>query len=140
MPGINIYKDYVPESYYHVYNRGIDRQVIFRDSSDFPVFLNLLKRYLDKDSSKNSVGVTYPTYRGEIELLAFCLMPSHFHMLIYQHNSDAMKLLLKSVGVSYSMYFNKKYNRLGPLFQHRYLASRISSDAYLLHITRYIHL
>src|SRR3990167_865213 len=67
-------------------------------------------------------------------------MPTHFHLFIYQHNETGMTSLLRSVSVAYSMYFNKKYKRVGPLFQQRYRASRISDDAYLLHISRYIHI
>ena len=140
MPGRNIYKDYVPESYYHIYNRGIDGQEIFIDKDDYVVFLSLLKRYLGNGVSKNTVGVTYPSYANVVEVLAFCLMPNHFHLLIYQSDTDGMKLLLKSLGVAYGMYFNRKYKRLGPVFQQRYRASRISDEAYLLHISRYIHL
>ena len=140
MPGRNIYKDYVPESYYHVYNRGVASEIIFRDDQDYSVFLSLLKRYLGSETSKNSLGIEYPSYRDEMELLTFCLMPSHFHMLIYQYDQDAMRQLLKSVSVAYSMHFNKKYKRFGPLFQQRYRASLISNDSYLLHISRYIHL
>lgn len=140
MPGRNIYKDYSPETYYHIYNRGAGEQNIFRDETDYTKFLSLLKRYLGSEPGKKQNGVALPSYQGRVELLAFCLMPSHFHLLIYQIDQEAMKLLMKSIGVAYGMYFNKKYKRLGPLFQQRYRASRISDDSYLLHISRYIHL
>src|SRR3990172_2826432 len=113
MPGRNIYKNYVPDSFYHIYNRGVNRQVIFRDNADYSVFLSLFKRYLGKYSSKDSTGALYPSFINDLELLAFCLMPSHFHLLIYQHTKDAMQFFLKSLATSYSMYFNKKYKRLG---------------------------
>src|SRR3990167_7017632 len=140
MPGRNIYKDYVAESYYHIYNRGVDAQVVFRDEQDFRVFLALLKRYLGADEGKNSAGNIYPSYREKVELLAFCLMPSHFHLFIFQHAEDGMKLLLKSLCVAYGMYFNRKYKRRGPVFEQRYKAVRITDDSYLLHISRYLHL
>jgi putative transposase len=140
MPGRNIYKDYVAESYYHVYNKGIDNQIIFKDSSDYAVFLSLLKRYLGNESAKNSVGVEYANFADQVEVLAFCLMPNHFHLLIYQSSAEGMKLLLKSVSVAYGMYFNKKYKRRGPVFQQRYRAVMIDKDDYLLHISRYIHI
>lgn len=140
MPGINIYKDYLPESYYHVYNRGVNKRTIFKDNADYVVFLGLLKRYLGEGTSANRNGVVFPSYKGKIELLAFCLMPNHFHLLIYQHHKDAMMMFMKSLGVAYSMYFNKKNKRTGPLFGQRYKASRITRNEYLLHISRYIHL
>lgn len=67
-------------------------------------------------------------------------MPNHFHLLIYQIDAESMTQLLKSVSVAYGMYFNKKYDRIGPLFQQRYKAVLVSNDAQLLHISRYIHL
>jgi REP element-mobilizing transposase RayT len=141
MPGRNIYKDYVEHSYYHIYNRGVDRQPIFLDVHDYVVFLSLLKRYPSPSSAeKQGNGVSYKTLCDQLDLIAFCLMPNHFHLFVYQKNSNAMSTPLKSVSISYSMYFNKRHRRLGPLFQSRYRASRITSDAYLQHITRYIHL
>lgn len=140
MPSRNIYKEYLPESYYHIYNRGINKQPLFRDDQDYRVFLSFLKRYLGGESGKRTSGALYPSFKGRVELLAFCLMPSHFHLLIYQNDAGSMTMLLRSLGVSYSMYFNKKYDRLGPVFQQRYKAARINDDSYLLHISRYIHL
>lgn len=67
-------------------------------------------------------------------------MPNHIHMLFYQHDDErALPALLQRVFTTYSMYFNKKYDRVGPVFQSRYLASRIDNDPYLHHISRYIH-
>ncbi len=140
MPGRNIYKDYVADSFYHVYNRGTDRQIIFRDDLDYRFFLYLIKRYLGEEAALNSVGIAYPSYRGSAELLAYCLMPRHFHLLLYQHDRKGMMNLLKSLSVAYGMYFNKRYSRIGPVFQQRYRASRITDESYLLHISRYIHL
>jgi len=140
MPSRNIYKDYSPDSYYHVYNRGINRKNIFVEEADYKMFLRLLKRYLGQEKSTNQIGIPYPSYSGRLELLSFCLMPSHFHLLFYQRDKDAMKQMIKSLSVAYAMYFNKKYHRIGPIFQQRYRASLISSDSYLLHISRYIHL
>ncbi|MFZ1301103.1 MAG: transposase [Candidatus Microsaccharimonas sp.] len=73
-------------------------------------------------------------------MLCYCLMPNHFHLLVYQVNDHAMQRLMRGVMTAYSRYFNKKYRRSGSLFESRYKASRISGDYYLMHITRYIHL
>ncbi len=67
-------------------------------------------------------------------------MPNHVHLLIYQRQQKAMAEFMRSLLTSYSMYFNKKYKRSGPLFESRYKASMILDDSYLQHITRYIHL
>ena len=140
MPSRNRVKIYAEEAYYHVYNRGVNGSNIFIDGKDYAVFLNLLKRYLAQKPSKDKKGREYLSLYGQIELLAFCLMPNHFHLLVYQDNRDAMTQLLRGVATSYSTYFNKKYDRFGPLFQERFKASMITNDAYLQHISRYIHL
>ncbi len=68
-------------------------------------------------------------------------MPNHYHLLLYQkENAHALPKLMSSVITAYTMYFNHKYNRRGPLFETRYKASPILNDAYLTHISRYIHL
>lgn len=140
MPSRNRVKIYVPESCYHVYNRGINRQTIFKDDQDYSVFLNLLKRYLDNEEYRNKIGVLYDKLNNKIELLAFCLLKNHYHLLIYQKESDSITKLLRRVPTAYTLYFNRKYRRSGPLFTDRFKASRISSDEYLQHISRYIHL
>lgn len=140
MPARNINKIYVGESYYHVYNRGVNKAKIFLDNEDYEVFLGLLKRYLDDEISKKPNRAPYPNYADKVELLAYCLMPNHFHLFLYQLEPDGMNRLLKSIGVAYSMYFNKKYKRVGPVFQQRYKAVYITNDEQLQHISRYIHL
>ena len=72
---------------------------------------------------------------------AYCLMPNHFHLLIYLHDDvGALSRFMASITIAYSMYFNKKYKRRGPLFENRFKASPIFEDVYLQHISRYIHL
>lgn len=104
------------------------------------MFLSLFKRYLASNPSKDASGREYPWYRNEIELLTFCLMPNHYHLLVFQSEKDAFTKLLRSICTAYTMYFNKKYKRVGHLFQSRFKASMIQKDSYLLHISRYIHL
>lgn len=140
MPGRNIVKEYGADQYYHVYSRGVAKQAIFLDSQDYEVFLGLFKRYLSSNPPKSRGHGVYPNYSGKLDLLAYCLMPNHVHMLVYQYDADAMTLFMKSLMVSYGMYFNRKYKRVGPVFQSRYRASRITDNSYLEHISRYIHL
>lgn len=140
MPSRNVLKDDLADSYYHVYFRGGNRSRIFREPADYEKMLQLFARYLSLRESRNSAGLSFPNYSNRIELLAFCLMPNHVHLFIYQHQQGDMTEFMRSLLTSYSMYFNKKYKRSGPLFESRYKASRITSDAYLQHISRYIHL
>lgn len=140
MPSRNIIKIDVEEGYYHVYARGVNKQTIFHDDEDYQVFLNLFKRYLSHEEKTDSYGAPYPHLAGRLELLCYCLMPNHFHLLLYQQKQGAMTTLMRGVMTSYSRYFNKKYQRSGPLYESRYKASMILNEAYLEHISRYIHL
>lgn len=128
-------REYDAPAYYHVYNRGARGAAIFSDAQDKKKFISLLERYLsDEDAEK-----IYPTY--DLELLAYCVMSNHFHLLIYHDaNPHAMTQLMRSVSTSYSMYYNRKYKSHGHVFQSVFKASRITNEPYLRHISRYIHL
>ena len=140
MPRKNVLKEDVSESYYHVYTRGINKGAIFEQPKDYHVFLNLLKRYLSENPAHDNNGLVYPHLFGAVEVLAFCLMPNHIHLFLYQKDRGAMASLMRGVMTSYSRYFNKNYKRCGPLFESRYKATLIDNQAYLEHISRYIHL
>jgi putative transposase len=140
MPSRNVLKVDIPESYYHIYARGNSRGKVFPEAEDYEQFINLLQRYLSAEEARDAYGASYPNFYNKIELIAYCLMPNHFHLFVYQHQQGAMSALMRSLLTSYSRYFNKKYQRSGPLFESRFKASLISDDAYLQHITRYIHL
>jgi putative transposase len=136
----NSRKIYLQNTHYHLYNRGVNKRSLFLDDEDYLVFLNLFKRYLSRKPEVDYKNREYPWLYNDIELLAFCLMPNHFHLLVYQLEEDAIKRLVKNVCGTYTIYFNKKYRRIGPLFQDRFKASMILDEEYLYHISRYIHL
>ena len=140
MPGRNIVKQYVSEHYYHIYTRGVAKQAIFLDDQDYGYFLGLLKRYLSNKPALSTARVVYPWYGNRVDLVSYCLMPNHTHLLIFQHDERAIMELMRSLMTSYSMYFNLRYRRVGPVFQSRYRASIIDHQNYLEHISRYIHL
>ncbi len=154
MPARNTVKTYVEDGFYHVYNRGVEKRTIFEDEQDYKVFLKYLKEALSSPPDPKSLKVTVPlkgasfkgvpkqpkNFQKEIELLAFCLMPNHFHLLLKQTNSESMESFMRSVITRYSMYFNKRYKRVGKLFQGHYKACLVNSEEYLLHLSRYIHL
>jgi len=140
MPSKNTVRVNVADSYYHVYARGASQADIFRENSDKEYFLYLLSRHLSLKPVTNKQDYTYPHLRGALELLCYCLMDNHFHMLLYQKEQQALSAMMKSVMVAYSAYFNRKYRRSGPLFENRFKASVINKDPYLLHVSRYIHL
>jgi putative transposase len=140
MPSRNIVKEFAADHFYHAYSRGVAKQVIFREQVDYIVFISLFKRYLSPERERGPNHNLLPSFHGRVDLLTFCLMPNHIHLLLYQYDKMAMPELMRSILTSYSMYFNKKYRRVGPIFQSRYKASLVSQQSYLEHISRYIHL
>lgn len=142
MPAKNTLRQFEAGGYYHIYNRGAGKQAVFIDGQDKDYFLKLIARYLDpkvKDYDGN--GGEYPKVDKYLELLAFCLMKNHFHLLIFiDSKPETLSKFMKSLTTSYAMYFNLRYKQSGILFQGRYRCSRISKDSYLQHVSRYIHL
>lgn len=139
MPRRNVLKVDVPLSYYHVFTRGASKQPIFLDNSDFAFFISLFERYLSDTPAKNSAGVTYQKLSGDVEMLAYCLMGNHFHLLLYQKVEGGMQRLMRGAMTAYSRYFNTKYQRSGQLFESRYRAVRLPDSTYLAAVSRYIH-
>lgn len=154
MPRKNSIKTYVKNGHYHIYNRGVEKRIIFQDEQDYKVFLSYLKFSLTKPPKPEDIKVVFTLqglpFKGvprmpkkffnKIELVAYCLMPNHFHLLIKQNDTDDMRSFITSLITRYSMYFNKKYDRVGSLFQGPYKAVLVLEDKYLLHLSRYIHL
>lgn len=110
---------------YHIYNRGNRKDRIFLDTKDYLRFTKRLKEYKEK---------------FEIDLLCYCLMPNHFHLLVQPKTQDSITKFMLSLCTSYSKYFNIKHEQVGRLFQERYRAKVVETDKYLLHLSRYIHL
>ncbi len=108
---------------YHIMLRGINRMPIFLDDNDRNRLLETIYR-MKKE--------------GEYEILAYCLMGNHVH-LIMKEGKDTIEKSLKRIGVSYAYYFNKKYHRVGHVFQDRFRSEAIEDDSYLIAAARYIH-
>lgn len=142
VPAKHTIREYAPDNYYHVFNRGVAKQRIFLDQADKRYFLQLFDRHLNQNTKQlNKNGLPYKSFHPHLELMAYCLMSNHFHMLFYLGDDiTGLSECMKSISTSYAMYFNLKYKRVGPVFQGVFKASRITSDKYLLHISRYIHL
>jgi len=146
MPSKNSIKQYEEGGIYHVYNRGINKQDIFMDKKDYAMFLFYLKLYLEEPENVKDIDVQKRNYLERrnfcenIDLLLYCLMPNHFHLALKQKGEKDMEHFMRCVTINYSMYFNKRHNRVGPLFQGRYKAVLVENDEYLLHLSRYIHL
>ena len=148
MPSNNVIKSYIENGYYHIYNRGVEKRDIFLEEQDCKVFLHYLKLYLSPieelmkqiEPSSRILRFIPLNLSREVNLLTFALMPNHIHLQIKQKTKDGMVKLMRRLATSYVMYFNKKYNRVGALFQSTYKAALVETDSYLLHLSRYIHL
>lgn len=136
---------FVNNSYYHIYNRGIDKRVIFENDQDFKRFLDCLRFF----NSPNSVWLANIDDRTKIEdtpqerlvdIVAYCLMPNHFHLLLMQKLGNGIPTFMRKLCTGYSMYFNLSRERNGRLFQGPYKAKMAEDDNYLTHLSRYIHL
>ncbi|MBI3103799.1 transposase [Candidatus Daviesbacteria bacterium] len=157
MPAKNSIKQYSEDSYYHIYNRGVEKRIIFQDQQDYAVFLSYLKEYLSFRNNKalseklTDYSISYKerdrilkilhlnNFYGEITLLAYCLMPNHFHFFIKQKNALSIDKFMNSLGTRYTMYFNKKYKRVGALYQGVYKAVNIETDEQFIYLSKYIH-
>lgn len=113
-------------AFYHIFNRGVARQNIFLEKEDYEMFLRKL----------NSLS-TLKNYDHFI--YAYILMPNHFHLLM-QTNRTPLSRIMSSLATAYAMYFNRKYKRVGPLFQNRFKSKLCQKDNYFLGASRYIHL
>lgn len=131
--------------FYHVYNRGVEKREIFSDRNDRERFLRLL--FLA--NSTNPFNFRDLEGKGLIEIDrgtplvaigSYCLMPNHFHLLIKEITSGGISSCMEKLSTGYSMYFNKKHTRVGPLFQGRFKAQHVDTDEYLKYLFAYIHL
>lgn len=148
MPSKNSIKTYVKDGYYHIYNRGVNKQLIFFEDADFTHFLFLLKLYLSSLETAIKELAKYPAlfhylpqnYYQQLHIICFCLMPNHFHLVVKQSEPHVITHFIHALMTKYVMYINHKYERCGPLFQSIYKGVLIDHDSYLLYLSRYIHL
>jgi REP element-mobilizing transposase RayT len=125
------YLTFSPGEYYHLYNRGVNREKIFFEPDNYRFFLERLERYL------------LPI----MELYAYCLMPNHYHLLVSVidpetsevfKTSEVSRAMMK-LSVSYTKAINKRYDRVGPLFQGAFQARHIDTSIYLWQLAAYLH-
>ena len=113
------------DEFYHVLNRGNEKQKIFIEEENYQFFLRRFRKYVTQ---------------GKQEVIAYCLMPNHFHLLLKETEDDCLKKSMQGLQTSYAKAFNKRFQRYGHLFQDTYQKIRIETDEQLLHLTRYIHM
>ena len=138
---------------YHIFNRGIERRSMFQGINDLNRAMELISFYNHKTipirysqflqlSVENRKEMLKRFSKSErlVDILAFCLMPNHFHFLFRQKTDNGISIFISNFTNSFTKYFNTKYQRIGPLFEGIFKAVFIESDEQLIHLTRCIHL
>lgn len=135
------YKNFRPDNYYHIYNRGNNKQDIFLEPADYFQFIKRIKIILQQDINQTRLTQSSikPLPKNSFVIIAYCLMQNHFHFLIRQNSNIGINRLISKLCTSYAIYFNKKYGRVGRVFQDKFKAKHIDDERYLLHLTAYIH-
>lgn len=145
---------FAPGETYHVFNRGVERRPIFTDRREFERAIELIRYYrfakipmrystLNKlpEAIRQSIWQRLEKEaRYEVGIIAYCLMPNHFHLLLRQVTNQGISRFIANISNGYTKFFNTRHKRVGPLLQGTFKAVRAETDEQLLHLTRYIHL
>ncbi len=118
-----IHRITIKNSCYHIITRGNQKQSVFLESKDYNKYLSLLKKYKEK---------------YQFQLYAFCLMPNHIHLLIEVTEPQTLQKTFRGLNLSYTLYFNYKYKKVGHLWQDRFKSKIIQKDEYFLECIKYI--
>jgi len=113
----------IKNAFYHIYNRGNQKQNIFHEETDYEKYLQILKFYKKKFKFK---------------LICYCLMPNHFHLLVEPKSSELLSKFMQGITQSYTLFYIKKYKKPGRLWQGRYQSRAIAKDEYFLACVNYI--
>lgn len=140
---------------YHVFNKSIAGFEIFNDRNEFLRMINVIRYYQkEKPTVKFSAfiksseakqnrtdrNISYPDKEKLVEIIAYCLMPTHLHLIVRQLKEKGISTFMNNVLNSYTRYFNTRHKRKGPLWEGRFKSVLIKTDEQLLHLTRYVHL
>ncbi len=137
--------------YYHIYNRGFRKRKIFLSSANYGRAYQTLQYYQLSEppfkfshfqlrSLKRQQEILVQLDHTSIEVIAFCFMPNHFHILIKQLENNGINHYISKFSLSYAKYFNTLHEKSGPVFEGRFKAVLVNTNEQLLHLSRYIHL
>ena len=147
----------LPDEYCHIFNRGNGKSKIFLDKEDYDRFIKILficnskNKFVFRESIIKSKINAWDFERGNrlVDIGAWVLMPNHFHILLissshrqglWQKDLNPISIFMQKVSTAYAMYFNKKYNRTGSLFEGKFKLKNIHKENYLEYLFSYIHL
>lgn len=141
---------FVVGEYYHLYNRGVDKRTIFLDENDYKRFMLLLYlcnghnsvRIRDLSRQGLPLAEMFEVDRGEqfVDIGAWCLMPNHFHILVRERIEGGISMFIEKLSTAYSMYFNRKNERSGSLFEGVFKSKHVDDESYFNWLFSYIHL
>jgi putative transposase len=143
--------------YYHVYSKSINHFQIFNSPEEYTRFLYLLRYYHYKDLPfsfsqmtktcqlkqiplETKITETINNKISRVDIIAYCLMPTHFHLILYQTESQGIEYFIRDLCCAYSHYFNLRHKRKGPLWQNRFGSSCLYTHQEVLETSRYVHL
>ncbi len=133
---------------FHIYNRGVDKRIIFTDDYDVGRFLKSMVEFntvdpigsLYENSFNQLGGSTAKSEERLVNIISYCLNPNHFHFILGQVTDKGISEFMRRLGGGYTWYYNNKYKRSGSLFQGRFKSVHIDSNEYLLHVSSYVNL
>ncbi len=139
--------NFATDEFYHLYNRGTEKRNIFSSDSDRKRFLTLLyicnsAKSVDLKLQGRTLEEVLQIDRGPalVEIGSYCLMPNHVHLLVRAKKENGISRFMQKLMTAYTMYFNKRYERSGALFQGKFKATHVADDRYLKYLIAYIHL
>ncbi|MCM8764002.1 MAG: transposase [Candidatus Omnitrophica bacterium] len=136
-------------AYYHIFTRSIAEYRIFNSEEEYVRMRMVMEYYKTKRPLKfshyllfcnNSDQKESKEEEKRVEIIAYCIMPTHIHLVLKQIKDKGISTFMSNILNSYTHYFNITHKRKGPLWESRFKHLLIDSDEYLLHLTRYIHL
>ncbi len=138
----------VNKQIYHIFNRGTDKRKIFLTKNDYERFLINMKIFNDSDVGQHHLDrfdTEHPELNKKsahplVDVLCFCLMPNHYHLLLLQREENGISKYLHKLQMGYSKYFNMLYERSGNLFQGAYKVVEVNKDSQFKYVPLYIHM
>ncbi len=142
---------FAKNEYYHIYSRGVEKRKIFMNTKDYNRFMALLY-IMNQDApfrvdnflrdNKDILGNIFKEKREKtlVSILGYCLMPNHFHLILYEHTEGGISKFMTKLLTAYSMYFNTKYERSGSLFTHPFRSEHMNNEPQFMYLFSYVHL
>ena len=134
--------------YYHIYNRGVDKRIIFSDEGDIDRFFQSMREFntlnpigsIYENSFNRQLGSKASKLKKLVDFVGYCLNPNHYHFIITPIVENGIEKFMQRLGTGHTNYFNNKYKRSGSLFEGKFKAIHIENNEYLLHLSSYVNL